>query len=311
MKKTVPKTLIKQAVKLAESIKANSILLLTENVESYDVIAKSKTKLPIVVATAHEETFKKLVKKAMINTLDIDFLDITKSEASKNTYAMKLTNRETSIIKDIEEATALGMKRGVFGNKDLIVVLTSTVTDETTGIVVYEVKKDQLNFSLYEVLKKRNIKLEIFEAVLNVALDIGREGREGKLVGTAFLVGDSDEVMRRSKQLILNPFAGHLIGERVVTNHEINETIKELSQIDGVFIVSEDGVIESAGRYLNVDVDKVDLPPGLGSMHAAVFVMTKETSSIGITVSKSGGIIRILENGVVIKTLDPHKRISL
>ncbi len=109
----------------------------------------------------------------------------------------------------------------------------------------------------------------------------------------------------------MNPFAGHLIGERAITNPEINETIKELSQIDGVFSVSEHGVIESAGRYLNVDVDKVDLPSGLGSMHAAVFVMTKETSSIGITVSKSGGIIRILENGVVIKNLDPHKRISL
>ena len=78
-----------------------------------------------------------------------------------------------------------------------------------------------------------------------------------------------------------------------------------------MFIVSEDGVIESAGRYLNVDVDKVDLPPGFGSMHAAVFAMTKETSSIGLTVSKSGGIVRVLENGVIIKTLDPQKRISL
>ncbi len=311
MKSQVSKTLIQEAVKLAESINVDSILLLTENEQSYEIIAKSKTQLPIIVATANEETFKKLVKKAMINTLDIDFLDIKKGEASKNTYAMKLTHLGSSITKGIEDAVTLGFKKGVLGDKDLIMALSSTNSDRVNSIVIYEIDKSQLDFTIYDVLKERNIKQDVYEAVLEVALEIGREGREGRLIGSAFLVGDSDEILRRSKQLVMNPFAGHMIGARLITNPEIKETIKELSQIDGVFIITEDGIVESAGRYLNVDVHKVDLPQGFGSMHAAVFAMTQETNSIGITVSKSGGIVRILSKGVAIKTIDPQKKISM
>lgn len=310
MKKNFSNELIQQAVNLAESIKADSILLMTETIKSYDLIANSNTQVPIVVATSNEETFKKLVKKAMINTLDIDFLDIKKGEASKNTFALKLTHLESSMMKGIEATVTIGVKKGVFGDKDLIIVLTSNRDGGVNGVLIYEVKKDQLDFSIFEALRERNISNDVYKSVLEIALDIGREGREGRLIGTAFLVGDSEAILNKSKQLIMNPFSGHLIGERIITDPEIKETIKEISQLDGVFIVTGEGVIESAGRYLNVDVEKVDLLPGLGSMHAAVFAMTKETNSIGVTVSKSGGIVRILSNGAVIKTIEPHNKIS-
>ncbi|MFQ6137036.1 MAG: diadenylate cyclase [Candidatus Hydrothermarchaeales archaeon] len=311
MSDKVSKSVVEQAVKLAESIKADAILVLTETGESYDLVSEHKPKIPVVAATPEEGTFKQLVKKAMIDTLDIDFLDITKGETSSSTYAMKLTHREASRLAGIEDAIVLGIRKGIFGDKDVVVIVSSTLTDEADAILIYEIKKEDLDFSLFEALKKMNIKQDVFEAVLNVALEIGREGREGRLVGTAFIVGDSEEVMKRSKQLVMNPFKGHLIGERAITNPAIKETVKELSQLDGVFVITEDGVIEAAGRHLNVDVDKVDLPQGFGSMHAAVSAVTMETNSLGIIVSKSGGIVRVMSDGATIKTIEPQKRIAL
>ena len=80
-----------------------------------------------------------------------------------------------------------------------------------------------------------------------LSLELSREGREGKPIGTTFMIGSAPEVLARSTQLILNPFEGHPRSARNMTNHEIRETVKELSQIDGAFIIAGDGTIEAAG----------------------------------------------------------------
>lgn len=60
------------------------------------------------------------------------------------------------------------------------------------------------------LLEDSDIKQEVLKAALNLAVEIAREGREGKAVGTAFVIGDSENVMKHSRQLILNPFAGSI-----------------------------------------------------------------------------------------------------
>jgi len=153
------------------------------------------------------------------------------------------------------------------------------------------------------------VNLDVFENALKVSLEIGREGREGRLIGTAFILGDTNNVIENSKQLILNPFEGQMIGERLITNKELHESIKEIAQLDGAFIINGDGIIEAAGRYLTVDSAGVSIPQGLGTRHAAVAAMTMITKSLGITVSKSGGIVRIFRKGKVMTTIEPKNRI--
>jgi len=85
------------------------------------------------------------------------------------------------------------------------------------------------------VIAGTDVKDEVFDSVLHICVEIAREGREGKKLGTAFVVGDADAVLERSRQLILNPFEGHPPGERMVTNPDIKEMIKELAQLDGAF----------------------------------------------------------------------------
>ena len=129
---------------------------------------------------------------------------------------------------------------------------------------------------------------DVLGSVLQVAAEIAREGREGQAIGTAFVVGDTDNVLIYSKQFVLNPFHGHREAERQITDGEIQGTIKEFAQLDGAFLISGSGIVEAAGRCITVDMSKVTLPGGMGSRHVSVAGITQVTRSIGVVVSQSG-----------------------
>jgi DNA integrity scanning protein DisA with diadenylate cyclase activity len=211
----------------------------------------------------------------------------------------------------IEDAIVASMEKGMISDEDTVIIVGSRLSAEADSMFVYKVDSKKLDFTIYDLIKKSGIKERVFEAAVNIALSIGKEGREGRLIGTAFLVGDSKNVLENSTQLILNPFEGHAVEDRLITSPQIGETIKELAQLEGVFVISSGGVIEAAGRYLNMDTNKGDIPRGLGTRHVAVAAMTLASNAVGITVSQSGGIVRIFKNGEVVMRIEPQRKISL
>ena len=144
----------------------------------------------------------------------------------------------------------------------------------------------------------------VLDSVLHVALEIAREGREGKMIGTSFVVGDSENVQGHSKQFVLNPFFGHGETERQITNAGTRGAIKEFAQLDGAFLVTGNGLVEAAGRCITVDMSRVDLPGGLGSRHSSAAGITQATRSIGVVVSQSGGLISIFKEGKIVYTIN-------
>lgn len=50
---------------------------------------------------------------------------------------------------------------------------------------------------------------DVVESLLELAIEIACEGREGTRVGTVFTLGDEDSVLARSRPLILDPLLGH------------------------------------------------------------------------------------------------------
>jgi PAS domain S-box-containing protein len=144
---------------------------------------------------------------------------------------------------------------------------------------------------------------QVFDAVFNICLEIAKEGREGSRIGTAFIIGDTEKVLEKSRQLILNPFAGHRIEDRMVTNHDIKENIKELAQLDGAFVIRGDGLIEAAARYITVDTSTVGLQKGFGTRHSSVAGITQATGAVGIVVSQSGGKISIFRGGKILQEI--------
>jgi len=124
---------------------------------------------------------------------------------------------------------------------------------------------------MFEVIcaKLSHCSEKTLEPLLELAIEIAREGREGRRIGTLFTIGDADAVMAWSRPLILNPFEGHPANRRHIASANLWGTVKELAQLDGAFVVSDEGVFVAAGRYLDANASDIDVPFGLGSRHIA------------------------------------------
>jgi diadenylate cyclase len=145
----------------------------------------------------------------------------------------------------------------------------------------------------------------VLESVLELALEIAREGREGRRIGTLFTVGKVDDVLATSRPLILDPLAGHAPPRTHVTNPDLRGTIKELAQLDGAFVISETGIVVAACRYLDASVEQIDLPLGFGSRHLAAASVSQRLGAVAIVVSESG-VVRVFHAGQIEATLIPE-----
>lgn len=145
----------------------------------------------------------------------------------------------------------------------------------------------------------------VLESLIELAVEIAREGREGKRVGTLFMLGDENAVLARSRSLILDPLLGHAESVRQITNLNLRGTIKELAQLDGGFVVSQAGFVLSACRYLDAIAAGVDVPLGLGSRHIAAANMSAVTKAVGIVVSESS-VVRIFCHGQLVAEIIPE-----
>jgi diadenylate cyclase len=152
---------------------------------------------------------------------------------------------------------------------------------------------------------KRQVNARVLKQTISLAVEIAREGREGRKIGTLFVVGDSGEVMRRSKPLILDPLQGHADDVKQIEDPDTRETIKELAQLDGAFLVSNSGVVLSAARYIDAASDNLDLPLGLGSRHMAGASISLQTSAVSVVVSESS-MVRMFDDGELVSEIVPE-----
>ncbi len=144
----------------------------------------------------------------------------------------------------------------------------------------------------------------VFQHALTLAIELAYSGKEGKHVGTIFVLGDEEKVLQLSKQMIINPFKGYDPDERNLLNPDLKETIREFSSIDGAFIISGDGEVLCAGRYLGAAMEGNEVLRGLGSRHIAAAGITALTNAVAIVISESTGDIRIFRDGNVIMEIE-------
>jgi hypothetical protein len=146
---------------------------------------------------------------------------------------------------------------------------------------------------------------KVVMAMVDVALDLGLMGREGRHVGTTFVIGDSRNVMRSSHQAVFNPFKGYSAKERSIDRGEVVESIKELAQLDGAIVISSSGIVEAAGRHLETPSVVTKQLRGLGSRHRSAAGITRKTKAVAVVVSESTGRVTIFDSGRVVSTLEP------
>ena len=244
-----------------------------------------------------------LSKKGEVPSFDTILITREKDDAQQKagffSSVINIPNVNVTRLGQIKVAITKGLATGLFKKGDTLVCLTGVPKfGYIDSLFVIDVGKE------FEILISEevshifeDIRPEVFEAVLNIALELAYQGREGRQVGTIFVLGDHEKVLELSRQMIINPFMGYPEEERNILDRNLKETIKEFSALDGAFVVRGDGVLVTAGRHLNAALETKDFPQGLGSRHIAAAGITSVTGAIAIVISESTGTVRIFKNG--------------
>jgi diadenylate cyclase len=153
-----------------------------------------------------------------------------------------------------------------------------------------------------------SVPLESLKTVVDLAVEIGREGREGKPVGTLFVVGDTRRVTKYCYPAGFDPIRGYNRSERSLHDARTREAVKEIAQLDGAIIVAADGTVERACQIIDAPHANLTLSKGLGSRHWAAAAISRVTKAISVVVSESNGSVRLFQNGEVMLRIEPFRR---
>lgn len=150
-----------------------------------------------------------------------------------------------------------------------------------------------------------SVPLKTVKGVVDLAVQIGREGREGKPVGTMFIVGDVRRVLEHCSEGGVDPFRGYSRKHRYLLDPKIQEDVKEIAQLDGAFVVGADGFIERSRQMLEVTHESLSMSKGLGSRHWAAAAITARTKALAVVVSQSTGTVRLFQKGQLVIRIEP------
>ena len=285
--KSVNKTMIESAIKLAREVKAGCVLVCVDvKSELAELPEDVKTSVHFILVTREDE-------------------DIPESLA-KYSEKLDIPNVNLNRVGKIKIAIAKGIVSGLFKKGDKIICLSGVPKfGYADSIFLIDVGKE------FEILTSdfindvvEAVQPEVFNAVLNIACELAAQGRENRKVGTIFVLGDDEKVLQLSRQMIMNPFSGYSEDERNILNPDLEETIKEFSAIDGAFVIKSNGVIVTAGRHLSAALDSRDFPSGLGSRHIAAAGITNVTRAVAMVVSESSGNVSVFKNGKLFVTIE-------
>jgi len=277
--------ILESACEIADKVQATHIFIYADTVKDTKTLEEIAKRHPIIFASKNEEVLEE-VRPLVRHVLEVPQVNLTRTG-------------------QVKMAVMMGLSAGLVGSGDRIVCVAGVprfgVLD---SLIILDIGKE------FEILTSsiasigESIKHEVFEGVLSLAVELANEGREGKAIGTIFVLGDHDKVLQLSRQLIFNPFRGYPEEERNILDPTLRETIKEFSALDGAFVIREDGVVITAGRHLSTALEEEDLPRGLGSRHVAAAGITHVTDAIAIVISESTGVVRIFKSGQILMEIE-------
>jgi diadenylate cyclase len=286
-------SMITHAKDIAKEIDASAVLVYVDVVRSERNLKALIKESRCILAARSQEVIDALLEMggADARVVRVPYMDLTR-------------------LSQIKVAVMMTLSSGMIRSGDLLVCLSgSTAYGILDNLMVMDVGREFEVFSSSDLDITDQIGLpHVFDRLLTIAMELAEEGKEGKPLGTIFVLGDHDKVMELSSQMIINPFAGIAENERNILNPELKETIREFATIDGAFVVREDGVILAAGRHLKSSAEHSDLPQGLGARHRAAMAITALTNALSIAISESNGVVRVFSRGKLFMEIEKRTR---
>ena len=280
---------LKSAGRLADLSSATAVVLLADKAVDFTAVKKLIRGVRLIVAT-EDEGIQEAAREDKVDLVPI---------------LHEPQTRSTQVSQVLLEAIA----DEILQSGDTIAAVYSTYDKHGCDTVSVIELADQLARLTSRDLQRleTQVPLDTLRIVVDLAVELGREGREGKPVGTIFVVGNHRKVLSLSQEQVHDPFHGGAYpkSERTIRDPHVRESIKELAQVDGAFVISSDGIIYGFGRHLRASADGLTLSKGLGARHWAAAEISKATDAVAVTVSESTATVRIFQNGVVVLRVEP------
>ena len=280
--------ILRTAMNLTREINARAVMVFADAVRENDFLDQIKTSARLIVVTSNRSRFDPKSDRRIKGFLQAPAFPASRTD-------------------QIKIGILLGLTRGLISREDAVVCVSGNSSNNAFDtIVVIDVEKEyDFFFATAQNIVPPEIKPEVLERLIALAGEIAVEGREGKPIGTIFVVGDTNTVTAHVRQLIINPFRGYSEAERNILDPSLAETVKEFCAIDGAFIITGDGIVVSAGSYLRpIPVeDAPPIPSGFGARHAAAAGITACTEAVSIVVSESTGMVTLFKNGMAMMAL--------
>jgi len=278
------------AIGLASSVEAQAVLfLLDSGLDWADLSVDSRT-VPVVIASLQGEVVR-AAEEAGLKTIR---LEIPESPISDRLTQAILHAVSEEWIKP--GASVVAVYSG-FDSEGLDSISVIRLNERLGKLTARDLKK----------LETR-VPLDTLKLVVDLAVDIGREGREGKPVGTAFIVGDHRRVLDESRTSVFDFVKGYPRRERNLSDPRVRECVKEIAQLDGAFVVASDGTVEASCRIIDTAPVELTMTTGLGSRHFSAAAISKNTEALAVTVSETSGTVRLFQNGEVVLRIEPFRR---
>jgi DNA integrity scanning protein DisA with diadenylate cyclase activity len=288
--------LLEAARQLVTGMPADAVLLLTETNLDWDAVLEHLAGCRLLVAAQDGNLTQKLKEEHGLTVLDID------PGPTPTRERMSLALLEAVASEKLQSgADVVALYNGIEAEQGK--------PEHIDSLSVIHLGEHLERLSAQELRKlDTQVPLETLRAVVDLATEIGREGREGKPVGTMFVVGDTRKVLSMARPLNFNPFRGYSEAERDVRDRKVREQIKDIAQLEGAIIIRRDGAAVAACILLDVPADNITLSKGLGTRHWAAAAISKETKGIAVAVSQSSGTVRIFQDGEVVLRIEPLAR---
>jgi len=281
--------MVEAACAIAKKTRSKGVLLYADMFEDYDALAKiaEEKQVDLILAIKDHVSFQEAssVLKKVLRIPDVPL----------------------GRINQIKMAIIQALSKGLVKKGDKWVCLSgipqSKVLDNLL-ILEFGTEFEMIASSDLPVISEI-VMPEVFDTLLSLALEISIEGKEGrKPIGTIFVLGKHEDVLKFSHPMVINPFQGYPEEERNILDLRLKETVKEFSSIDGAFIFREDGVILAAGRHLDASGESIEIPLGLGSRHRAAAGITSLTDALAIVISEGTGGVRIFHHGKIFMEIE-------